>query len=108
MAQAALFVRHKSRPGRRDDVRRVWEKHVKPHVQANPRHVAYYFCYDDQDPDTISVFQLYSDPDAMKDFMSGDWYPAYIEEVSRLVTEPPRIMPATLIWAKGSSPHEHG
>src|SRR5688572_6297130 len=108
MAQTALFVSHKAKPGRRDDVRRVWENHVKPHVQANPAHVAYYFCYDDQDPDVISVFQLYSDRDAMKAFIAGEWYPAYIEEVSRLVTEPPRVMPATLVWTKGSSPHENG
>jgi GNAT superfamily N-acetyltransferase len=38
MTKTALFIRHKAQPGRRDDVQRIWEKHVKPRVEANPAH----------------------------------------------------------------------
>lgn len=100
MTKTALFVRHKALPGKRDDVRRVWEKHVKPRAAANPGHEAYYFCYDDKDADVICVFQLYSDTSAMESFLAGAWYPEYLAEVGQFVAVPPEITPADLIWAK--------
>lgn len=43
MSRAALFVKHKAEPGLRDDVRRIWEKHVQPRVDANRAHEAIIF-----------------------------------------------------------------
>lgn len=96
----ALFVRHKSKPGQRDQVRRVWEKHVKPRAAANPDHLAYYFCFDESDADVVCVFQLYQSKEAMINFLSGDWYPVYLAEISEVVAEAPQVMPAELIWRK--------
>jgi hypothetical protein len=39
---SALFVRHKALPGKREEARRIWEKHVRPRVEKNPDHLAYY------------------------------------------------------------------
>ena len=100
MSKTALFIRHKAKPGQRDDVRRVWEKYVKPRAAANPAHEAYFICFDSKDPDTIYVFQLYRDEVAMREFLSGSWYPEYLEEVGKVVAAPPEIQPADLIWAK--------
>ncbi|MBC7933045.1 MAG: antibiotic biosynthesis monooxygenase [Rubrivivax sp.] len=101
MNKTALFIRHQARSGRRDDVRRVWEQHVKPRVEANLAHEAYFFCYDDSDPDIICVFQLYTDQASMQDFLSGAWYADYLSEVSQFIEAQPHISPATLVWAKG-------
>jgi quinol monooxygenase YgiN len=108
MSKTALFVRHRAKPGYRDDVRRVWEKYVRPRAAANAAHEAYYFCFDNNDPDVIYVFQLYSDPDAMTAFLAGAWYPEYLAEVSPLVAEPPQLTPAALIWAKGGESRREG
>jgi quinol monooxygenase YgiN len=102
MSKIALFIRHQAQPGRRDEVQRIWERHVKPRVQANPAHEAYFFCYDNSDPDVVCVFQLYTDEAAMQEFLSGSWYPAYLNEVSQVVAAPPQISPATLVWSKSS------
>jgi len=101
--ETALFVRHRARPGRRDDVRRVWEKYVKPRAAANPAHLAYYFCNDAADPDVVCVFQLYASGAAMQEFLAGAWYPDYLTEIAAVVAEPPQIMPASLVWAKPAS-----
>lgn len=103
MSKTALFIRHKAQPGRRDEVRRIWEKYVKPRAQENPAHEAYYFCFDDADPDTVCVFQLYRDEASMKEFLSGDWYPEYLQAIGEVVAAPPQIMPASLVWAKEAS-----
>lgn len=100
MNKTALFIRHQAKPGMRDDVQRVWAKHVQPRVEVNPAHDAYFFCYDNADPDVISVFQLYRDATSPQEFMSGAWYAEYLIEVSKFVVSPPQIAPATLVWAK--------
>jgi len=92
MSKTALFIRHQALPGRRDEVRRIWEHHVKPRVEANPAHEAYYFCYDQQDPDVICVFQLYSSEAALREFLGGTWYPGYLTEVAQVVAAPPQIL----------------
>ena len=93
----------RSKPGRRADVHRIWEKHVKPRAEQNPDHLAYYFCFDEADEDVVCVFQLYSSHDAMRAFLAGDWYPAYLAEIAEVVAEPPQVMPANLVWQKGAA-----
>ncbi|RYD21456.1 MAG: antibiotic biosynthesis monooxygenase [Verrucomicrobiaceae bacterium] len=100
--KTALFIRHRTKPGQRDNFRRIWEKHVQPRAVANPAHESYYFCFDQADPDVVCVFQLYSSEKAMKEFLSGDWYPGYLAEVAEVVAAPPEITPAALEWSKGS------
>lgn len=100
MSKHAFFIRHQALPGKRDDVRGVWERHVKPRAAANPAHEAYYFCYDSNDADVICVFQLYTTAADAKTFLGGEWYPGYLKEVGQFVTAPPVITSADLVWAK--------
>lgn len=100
MSKIALFIRHQAQPGRRAEVERILERQVKPRVEANPAHEAYYFCQDDRDPDVVCVFQLYTDRAALEDFLSGAWYAEYLREIGEVVAAPPQIVPATLRWAK--------
>jgi quinol monooxygenase YgiN len=100
MSKTALFIRHQAKPGKRGDVRRVWEKYVKPRAAANPAHEAYYFCFDSEAADVICVFHLYTNAEAMQNFLKGDWYADYLREVGEFVSVPPQITPADLIWTK--------
>lgn len=101
MSKTGLFVRHKAKPGQRDSVKAVWEKYVKPRANSNANHEAYYFCYDNDDPDVICVFQLLSDENSLDQFMEGPWYPEYLEAVSEYVLEAPTLNTATPQWIKG-------
>ena len=108
MNPIALFVRHKAKPGQRDAMRGVWEDYVKPRAAANPGHLEYFFSYDVKDPDTVVVFQLYQDQQAMDEFLAGAWYPEYLKAVAEVVANPPEILPATLVWQKPSQPSATG
>jgi hypothetical protein len=61
MAKVALFITHRTLPGKHDEVFRVWQQHLPPRIEANPAHEAYFYCFDDDDPDLIRVFRQYSD-----------------------------------------------
>lgn len=102
MAQTALFIRHKTQPGKRDEVRLVWEKHMAPAISANPDHTAYFYCFDDADPDSICAFQQYSSAEAAQDFLKTPNYLAYLQEVEPLLAGPPHVTTLTPVWSKGA------
>lgn len=47
MNKAAIFIRHKTLPGKREEVRKVWERYMQPLIAQNKGHEAYFYCYDD-------------------------------------------------------------
>ncbi len=102
MTPLALIVRHKTKPGRRDEVRAVWEKHMAPAVSANPGHVAYFYCFANADPDSIIAFQMYESAEASQEFLKTDSYSAYLKDVERLLVGPPEVTEATPQWRKGA------
>lgn len=102
MKQLALIVRHKTLPGRRDEVRAVWEKHMAPAVASNPGHTAYFYCLDNSDPDAISAFQVYESAEASQAFLATASYAAYLEEVEPLLSGPPQVSAVTPVWTKGA------
>ncbi|KRA39252.1 MULTISPECIES: putative quinol monooxygenase [unclassified Nocardioides] len=101
MTQLALIIRHQTQPGRRDDVQKVWEAHMAPAVADNPGHVAYFYCFDNTDPDAISAFQVYDSAESSQRFLETDAYAAYLRAVEPLLSGPPQVTALTPMWAKG-------
>lgn len=102
MANLALIIRHKTLPGKRDEVRAVWEKHMAPAVSGNPGHCAYFYCFDNADPDSISAFQAYESAEASQAFLATGEYAAYLQEVEPLLSGPPQVTALTPVWVKGA------
>lgn len=101
MVPTALFIRHQTLPGKREEVRQVWEKNMAPAISANDGHTAYFYCFDDSDPDSICAFQEYFSSDAARDFLGTESYLAYLEEVESLLAGPPQVTSLTRVWSKG-------
>lgn len=102
MMQIALIIKHKTQPGKRDEVRAVWERHMAPAVSSNPGHTAYYYCFDKTDPDSISAFQVYDSVESSQAFLATDEYAAYLGEVEPLLSGPPEVTALTPVWVKGA------
>lgn len=103
MAKVAVFAIVKAKPGKRDEIRRLYEKHIKPRVESNARQEQCFYCYGNDDEDTICVFELFSDPEIVKENLNSDWLPAYMEKELPLVAGPAQIVMATPMWVKGAS-----
>lgn len=99
MAGYALFIQHRTKPGKRNDVEAVWRKHMKPTVAANEKHVAYFYCFGDN-PDSICAFQQYPDREATAEFIRTPQYAAYYKEVSPLLLGEPNIVALDVRWSK--------
>jgi quinol monooxygenase YgiN len=103
MSKSALFIRHKTKPGRRDEVRRVWEKYARDYVAGSNGQLTYYYCYDDNDPDTVVVFQLAADQASGQEFVKQPWFADYERETAALFAGPSEFRPATPQWVKGAA-----
>lgn len=102
--QQAVFLIHRTLPGRRDDVRTVWMEHMSPAVEGNPGHLAYAYCLDRADDDVICVFQMYRSAAAAQEFLNHESYKEYLAVVEPLLTGPPEFHSATPAWTKGMAP----
>ena len=100
MAGHALFITHRTAPGKRDAVRAVWEKHMAPAVQGNDGHLAYFYCFDNADADVLRVFQLYGSEAEAEAFLKDPNYTAYLGEVEGLLAGPPEVHNAEPKWQK--------
>jgi len=98
----ALIVTHHALPGRRDAVRTVWEQHMAPAIDANPGHLAYYYCFDANQPDVITAFQQYRNAEDAAAFLQTDPYRAYEREVMPLLASAPQVQRLTTAWTKVS------
>ncbi len=98
--KVGLFVRHQAKPGKRDEIQRVWKQFVQPHVQSNQAHEAYYFCFDNNDPDVVCAFQVFKDKDSLDTFLASDWYPDYLNQVGECIAEPPLLTETSVVWDK--------
>ncbi len=90
MTPFALIIKHRMQPGKRDAVRKVWEKHMAPAITAHPGHTAYFYCIDNNDPDSIYAFQQYLCMEASQELLQTRSYAAYLKEVEPLLAGPPR------------------
>lgn len=100
MTDFALIIEHQAKPGHRDAVREAWERHMAPAIAANPGHLAYFYCFDNDDPDRIHAFQRYASVEASRAFLETDAYAAYLRQVEPLLAGAPRVIPLTPVWSK--------
>lgn len=100
MPKTALFITHHIKPGQRDAVRAVWDKHMAPAITANPGHEFYVYCLDPSVPDTICAFQQYRTPEDAAAFVTTDAYRAYESEVAGLLVGPPEVKRLIPVWSK--------
>ncbi len=100
MTQLALIIRHQTQPGQRDEVRKVWEAHMAPAVDGNAGHLAYFYCFDNADPDVISAFQVYDSVESSQQFLETEAYVAYVRDVESLLSGPPQVDALTPMWTK--------
>ena len=96
----AVMVRHRVLPGRRDEVWEVWRRWMGPAVAENPGHLAYFYHFDEQDPDVIVAYQRYRDAEAAEAFLRTEAYASYTAEVEPLLAGPPVVTVLRTLWAK--------
>lgn len=95
-----LIIRHRSLPGRREDLIAAWQRHMPDAIDANDGHETYVYTAAQADPDVLWVYQQYTDADAAAAFLRTPAYLAYLADSEALLAEPAKVVPVAPIWAK--------
>lgn len=103
MSQRLTVVRQTAKPGKRDEVRRIWEKYVRAYAEANDGFLGVYYCYDDGDPEVSIVVSLAADAAAQQQFGMQPWVADYQRETAPLLAAPPEVRTATPRYVKGGA-----
>ncbi len=82
-------------------MRAIWEQHMAPAIADNPVHLAYFYCFNNADPDVICAFQHYESVEASQTFLKTSSYAAYREAVAPWLSGPPEVTSLTPVWVKG-------
>ena len=102
MAKYALFLKHRTRPGSRDAVQKVWQRHMQAAVQANEGHEVYVYSFGN-DPDRIFAFQVYGSAEDANAFLKTQAYLDYQREVTPLLEGPPEVEILQPQWIKSTT-----
>lgn len=94
------MVRGRAQPGKREEVRQLFETHLAPHATANSSQPIVVWCADNGDPDTFYLWEVYSDPAAMEANGRAPWFGQYVAAVGPLLSGQPDVITATPMWVK--------
>ena len=101
MSKVALFIKTKTQAGKRDEVKALWEKHLKPDAVANDKQEIYAFCFDAQDENTLYIFEIYADMEALQSAGQNPAFGAYMQDAMPLLDGMPEVGTTTPLWTKG-------
>ncbi len=88
MAQTSLFVKMVFQPGKRDEGVELLST-MLPQVETEPGTLVYSFHLDSGDENTVWIFELYTDGDALGVHGGSDAIAAMFGKIGGLFAEPP-------------------
>lgn len=101
MSKLALFIKTTCQPGKRDQLKSLWEKHLQPHSESNTGQEMYVFSYDNNDENVLYLFEIYSSQEAFGAASQQPWFGAYMQEAMPLLDGQPEVGMAEPLFTKG-------
>jgi quinol monooxygenase YgiN len=101
VGKLALIIRGRSKPGKRDDIRQLFELHLAKRAISNDAQEVVVWCADDKDPDAFHLFEVYRDRTSFQANATAPWFQEYMEKVRPLIAGQPELIMATPQWSKG-------
>lgn len=101
MSKTVLILTVRTHPGRREELRGLWDRHLRPRAQEDAAQELYLYCDDANDPDTVHIVEAYGDPVAMRSNAAAPWFAEYMRAAAPLLAGPPAMVTAAPRWAKG-------
>ena len=95
-----LFLKHRVKPGHRNQLEAIWKKHMAPAIDANDGHLAYAYSFG-ADSDSVYAFQIYRDFEQSQAFLQSPAYLEYLAESRQFLEGEPEIVPLEPRWVKG-------
>jgi quinol monooxygenase YgiN len=99
-SKVATIVSVKARPGKRDALLGLFEKHLAPRAMNNDAQEVVVWIADASDPDVFHLFEVYADSQSMQNNAQADWFAAYMAEAGELLAGMPDMRMGEPRWTK--------
>ena len=100
MTAMTLSVTIKCQPGKRNEVKAIWESMTRPHAESNDKVQFSCYSFANEDADTIILFEVLSDSEVLTTLYQEEWFKKYLAAMSPLLAGPPEIVTGTPVWIK--------
>lgn len=100
MNSMCIFIKTIAKEGKREDLFALWEKHLKDRAESNPNQSVYFNCFDENDPNTILIFEYYNDREAFQRNAAAPWFMDYMKEAMSLIAGEPEVRFGRPKWKK--------
>lgn len=100
MGELAMVIKTKTRPGKRDEVMRLYQELLGPRAIENDAQELIVLSADQHDPDTFYLFEIYRDAAAMGANAQAPWFAEYMTRVGPLLAGEPEVGMASPVWSK--------
>lgn len=101
MPKLALIIKTRTQPGKRDEVRQLYEKMLAPRALENAAQEFVAMNYDANDADVFYLYEIYASQEAFQASSQAPWFWEYMGAAGPLLDGQPEVMMATPMWAKG-------
>ncbi len=98
MEKFAIYVSFKAKPGRREEIKAVYDKHVRPHIEIGEHLLSCVSSYSLEDEDTLCLFELHSTPGLLEKAQELPWFKQYMTELDDILVEKPIFTPMAPIY----------
>tara|TARA_B100000686_G_scaffold320090_1_gene371405 strand:+ start:748 stop:1392 length:645 start_codon:yes stop_codon:yes gene_type:complete len=104
MSRTALLLTYRTHAGKRDVYHQVFERIVRPRVEANPGIELLFRCNDDDDPGAIHLFELYAERAVLDEVENASWLADYNTAIEPILADPMEFTFASPVWTKETDP----
>jgi quinol monooxygenase YgiN len=100
MAATAMIVRSRAKPGKREELRASWDKHLRAETESDPARLLYLYLYEADDPDAYVLVEVLAEgaspppPDA-------PFFQRFMQEAAPLLDGMPAMQQTEVAWSKG-------
>lgn len=101
MSKVAIIMKVTTLPGRRAELRELWDIHLRRRVETNSAQELYLVVEDAVDPDALHLIEVYGDPEEMARNAQAPWFAEYLNEAGPLLAGPATMATGEPVWAKG-------
>ena len=88
MPKVAIIMKITTLPGQRDELRKLWDTHLRRRVETNSAQELYLVVEDATDPDALHLIEVYGDPDEMARNAQAPWFAEYLNAAGPLLAGP--------------------
>lgn len=102
MNKPGIIVELNCKDGKRDEVKALWERMVKPHAAENPEVLVSLYNYGAANSNQIILVEFFQGQGVLESAFGEEWFQQYMKEMGELLQEEPKVTSLLNIWAKDS------